>query len=116
MVGCGAGSYSVGGGAMVGSRRNQVRRGWNCGANGGWWGDEGRPESQARKSAGVHGASRGFGEHLGSGVVDRPDEGFGGGKGDGGIHALSKAVEVDEVVAGKRAWSDDRDGEGGRGY
>ena len=46
MVGCGAGSYSVGGGAMVGSRRNQVRRGWNCGANGGWWGDEGRPKAK----------------------------------------------------------------------
>ena len=61
-VGGDTGSSGGGGGAMVGPGRDQVRKGWNCGANGGWWGNDGRPENQARRSTGVHCGSRGFNE------------------------------------------------------
>ena len=57
-----------------------MRRGRYRGANGGWWGDDGRPESQARSaSASVHDAFPGAAERSGGGVAgrNRPDEGFG---------------------------------------
>ena len=89
---------------MACPRRDQVRRDWNCGANGGWRGDDGQPERQARRSAGVHGASRGYGGRFGGSVVcgNGPDEGFGGGEGAGRVHAWSKAADVTEVVVGER--------------
>ena len=103
---------------MAGPRRDQIRRGWNRGANGGWRGDDGWPDSRTRRSAGVHGASRGLAERSGGGDVgrNRPDEGLGGEESAGGIHAGSQAAEVAKVVVGEGDWSDDRDGEGGRGH
>lgn len=52
------------------------------------------------RSTGVHGASRGFGKHLCDGVVDRPVESFETGNWDGRVHALSKGVDVADVIFG----------------
>ena len=41
---------------------------------------------------------------------------FWGGEVAGRIHVLSKAAEVADIVTGKENWSDERDGERGRGY
>ena len=51
---------------MASPRRDQVRGGWD---GGGWWIDNGWPESQARRSVGVHDVSHGFGERSGGSVV-----------------------------------------------
>ena len=104
---------------MAGPRRDQIRRSWSCGANGGRRGDDGRPDSQARRSASVHGAVlRGSGERPGGVVVgrNRPDEGFGGRGGHGGTPGGSKAAGVAVVVVSEGDWSDDRDGKGGSWY
>ena len=103
---------------MASPRRNQVCRSWSCGANGKRWGDDGWPESQAKRSASVHGAIRGFGERPGGVVVcrNRPDEGDEGREVSGGTHGEFKAAEVAVAVASEGDWSDDRDGKGGSWY
>ena len=67
------GSSSGGGGAMTGPRRNQTLRkkksGVIRGAGGGLWGADGRPESQARRSANAHGGFLGAGRRFGGRVL-----------------------------------------------
>ena len=54
---------------LAGPGRNQTRRGWFRGANGGRRGDDGWPGSRARRSAGVHGGILGADERPGGGVA-----------------------------------------------
>ena len=65
--------------------------------------------------AGGNAVSRGCGEHLGAGVVGRTETGYGGGEGAGGVHVLSKTVELAEIVTGKGGWSGNQDEERGGG-
>ena len=74
---------------MAGPRRDQTRRRWFRGANGGQRGDDGWPGSRARRSAGVHGGILGADERSGGGVAgrNRPEEVVGGAV---VLYALSK--------------------------
>ena len=117
MVGGGAGDASGSGGAMAGPRRDQVRRSWSCGANGGRWGDHGRPDTKGR-GASVHGAIRGSGERPGGVVVgrNRPDEGFVGRGSPEEPMEGPRRRKVAKVVVSEGDWSDERDWKGGTWY